>query len=309
MLAQIREVNAQKVEQKKQNVSALQDVIAWITKSKATLQRHASFALHERESDISIINLNIERKKEDLHIVAVRCRRVDELLAPLIQEMQTLDSRKRKAKADLEAAEDLDNQLSSAENSYERAVLHEECEGLFGVGSPRKIIGDRQREVRKLERDYEKAKRRVEDIALKASRRIDTVVIDGNNLCYEGNLFIGLSAIEALLPSLSRVCMVVVVFDAAIRRLLGCDDSAIQKRLGDCAKVHVVASRRMADETVLDLASTSEFTYVLSNDRFGDFNEKSAIKNGQILRHEIVNGSIFIHDLQLRAAYVAEERM
>ena len=57
------------------------------------------------------------------------------------------------------------------------------------------------------------------------------------------------------------------------------------------------------NETVLDLACANELTYVLSNDRFGDFNEKSAVRDGRIIRHEIVNGGVFVHDLQLRAAY------
>ena len=217
--------------------------------------------------------------------------------------MQNLESRKRQARSDLDSAEELDRRLSAAPSSYERAMIHEQCERRFGTGSPRKIIGGRQREVRQLERDYNKASRRVEEVARTAARQIDTVVIDGNNLCYEGNRFIGLAAVEALLPSLSRMCAVVVVFDSAIRRLLNTDDSALQGRLASHAKVHVVASRRMADETVLDLASASEFTYVLSNDRFGDFNEKAAVKGGRVIRHEIVNGNVFVHDLQLRAAY------
>ena len=102
---------------------------------------------------------------------------------------------------------------------------------------------------------------------------------------------------------LSRIYSVIVVFDSAIRRLLNCDDSGIRKRLGNHAKVHIVASRRLADETILDLACANELTYVLSNDRFGDFNEKSAVKDGRIIRHEIVDGNVFVHDLQLRAAY------
>ena len=187
-------------------------------------------------------------------------------------------------------------------------MIHEECERTFGEGSPRRIIGERQKEVRRLERDFDKARRRVEDIARKASRKIDTIVIDGNNLCYEGNTFIGLSAIEALLPSLVRVCSVVVVFDSAIRRMLNTTDSGIQKRLGRRARVHIVASRRLADETVLDLASGSEGVYVLSNDRFGDFNEKHVVRDGRIIRHEIVNGNIFVHDLQLRATYSPERQ-
>ena len=53
------------------------------------------------------------------------------------------------------------------------------------------------------------------------------------------------------------------MFDSAIRRLLGTDDYGLQKRLGCHAKVHIIASRRMADETVLDLANASELTAFL----------------------------------------------
>jgi hypothetical protein len=266
---------------------------------KSTREPHST----RRQSDLSRIKQSIAAKKDELAIVADRKRRVDEVLAPHLQEMQKLDSRKHHAQSDLDAAEGFDRQLSSAGNSYERAMIHEQCERKFGEGSPRKIIGERQREIRQLERDYNKKQRRVEEIARNAARKIDTIVIDGNNLCYEGNTFIGLAAIETLLPLLSRICGVVIVFDAAIRRLLNTDDLGIRKRLGNHAEVHVVASKRMADETVLDLACASEFTYVLSNDRFGDFNEKSAVRDGRIIRHEIVHGSVFVHDLEVRAAY------
>jgi len=106
-----------------------------------------------------------------------------------------------------------------------------------------------------------------------------------------------------MVPLISRSHSVIVVFDSAIRRLLKANDSEIQKRLGNHAKVHIVASRQLADETVLDLACMDELTYVLSNDRFGDFNEKSVVKNDRLIRHEIVNQNIFVHDLQLSAFF------
>jgi hypothetical protein len=301
--AQLHEIRDQKAAFRQSRVKELEDTRACMARVASDLQRHRTFDFTRRQCDLSQIKQRIASKKDELAIAADRKRRVDEVLAPLIQEMQTLESRKRRAESDLEAAQDFDRRLSSAANSYERAMVHEHCESRFSEGSPRKIIGERQKEIRRLDRDYDKAKRRVEDIAGKAARKIDTIVIDGNNLCYEGSTFIGLAAIEKLLPLLSRICSVVVVFDSAIRRLLNTDDSGLQKRLGGHAKVHVVASRRMADETVLDLGSASELTYVLSNDRFGDFNEKSAVKDGRIIQHEIVNRNIFVHDLQLRAAY------
>ena len=304
--AELRAVVDQKLSQKQSTVVELEATRARIAKVASELERYRTFDRSRQERELSKIKQSIACKKDELAIVAERKRRVDEVLAPLLQEMQSLKSRMRGAQSELEAAEELDRRLSSADNTYERAMIHEQCEQWFGEGSPRKIIRERQRELRQLERDYDKAKLRVEDIARKAARKIDTIVIDGNNLCYEGSTFIGLSAIEALVPLLARICSVIVVFDSAIRRMLNTDDSGIQKRLGSHAKVHIVASRRLADETILDLASASEDVYVLSNDRFGDFNEKPVVRDGRIIRHETVNGNIFVHDLQLRAAYLAE---
>ncbi len=267
------------------------------------LERYRTFDAPFRQTELARLKRAVEDKSKELVLAEARKWRVDETLAPILTEMQHLLEKKCSAQSDLENAETLDRDLSAAGNSYERALIHEECEQRFGTGSPRKIIGERQREIRQLERDHEKARRRAEAVAHTASRRIDTVIIDGNNLCYEDNRFIGLVAIEALLPLLCRMCEVVVIFDSAIRRLLNTDDSSLQRRFVDYAKVHVVASRRQADETVLDLAATSEFSYVLSNDRFSDFNDKAVVRRGRIIRHEIVNGNIFVHDLQLRETY------
>jgi hypothetical protein len=59
----------------------------------------------------------------------------------------------------------------------------------------------------------------------------------------------------------------------------------------------------MADETILDLAGMNDRAYVISNDRFGDFNEKLVVRHGRLIRHEIVGGNVFIHDLQLRVKF------
>lgn len=170
------------------------------------------------------------------------------------------------------------------------------------------LITARQTQIGQLTRDYDKLRRRVEGTARVEAQKIDRIIIDGNNLCYSGSTFIGLVAIESLLPELSRRFLVVVVFDAKIRQLLDSNDSAITERLGRHATVHIVATRRHADETVLDLASANEFTFVLSNDRFSEFFEKPAVKGRRIIRHEIVDRQVLVHDLQLRAAFELDAR-
>jgi len=299
-----REIDNQTFSQKQSHANALREIVTRNTKIGIDLKRHSAIDYPRRKNDNEHLKESVARAKNDLTGIAERKKRVDDELAPLLQEMQNMASKKSGAAADLDAAQDLDQRLTAADTAYDRAMIHGECERRFGVGSPRRIVAERQRIVRQLERDYEKAKRRVDDIAAKASRRIDTIVVDGNNLCYEGDgTFIGLAAIERLLPCLSRQYTVIVVFDSAIRRMLKTDDSGLQHRLGSNAKVHVVASRQMADETILDLACDSDSSFVLSNDRYGDFNDKSVVRDGRVIRHEIVNGNVFVHDLQVRLTY------
>lgn len=302
--AHLREISIQKTWQRQSHADTLRDTIARTGKITNDLLLYNKFDLLKCKSDQEQIQSNVSQTQEELSGLAKRKQRLEEALAPLLKEMRDIDSKKRDATTDLKKAQDLDAQLTSAGNAYDRAKIHEQCELRFGTGSPRSIIHERQRMVRQCERDYDKARRRAEDIEKKASRRIDTIVIDGNNLCYEGDsTFIGIAAIEKLLPYLCKNYAVVVVFDSSIRRLLKTNDSGLQGRLAANVKVHVVASRGMADETILDLASNSPFIYVISNDRYGDFNDKSVVKEDRIIRHEIVDGKAFLHDLQVRVAF------
>ena len=63
---------------------------------------------------------------------------------------------------------------------------------------------------------------------------------------------------------------------------------------------------RKADETVLSAAEDDNHSFVLSNDRFADYPEKLAVKEGRILRHEIVSPVIYIHELQIDAKFECE---
>ncbi len=89
----------------------------------------------------------------------------------------------------------------------------------------------------------------------------------------------------------SRSCLHVV----GIRGLLRFSDDDLRTAL-PAAKIHVVQSGRQADETVLD-AATKATAWVVSNDRFGDYRDKRCVKEGRIIRHEILSDRILVHDL------------
>jgi hypothetical protein len=281
----------------------LEDVISWAAEIEPTSRRYRSIDADKLRNDLVDVRRRLAITKRELDSIAAQKERVDTTLAPLVREIQELESKQNAARTRLSRAENLEQELSSADNSYERAMIHDRCDHELGNGKPRIVMAEEQRKIRRIERDLEKARRRAEEIGRKASRIIETLIIDGNNLCYEGRTFIGLSAIAALAPALSKDHLVVIVFDSAIRRMLQANDSQIQGYLGNDAKVHVVASRQLADETVLELGCANKFTYVLSNDRFADFNDKSVVREGRIIQHEIVNGHVFVPDLGLSAKF------
>ncbi|MFM2067429.1 MAG: hypothetical protein RLZZ584_2338 [Pseudomonadota bacterium] len=167
---------------------------------------------------------------------------------------------------------------------------------------------ERQRGIEATRRNQAKVQARLARIAQLASRPIDTLVLDGNNLCYEGQQFIGLEAALALSYALAddrRYNKVVVVFDASIRRLLGMGDAQIAHGFPTRATVHVVASRQGADQTVLEMATAPD-AWVISNDRFRDYTDKPAVRDDRLIRHEIVAGQVMVHDLDLRVGFAPQ---
>ncbi|KNX36981.1 hypothetical protein [Luteipulveratus halotolerans] len=232
-------------------------------------------------------------------------RRRDEVDAALESPLRILGTYRADAarfKDDIAAAERLDSDLGAATNSYERALLHEQCEGRFGTRSPRKVVANRRRRLAAVERDIAKTESRLEQLASRASRDVKTVILDGSNLCYEESAFIGLTALQPLVARLATTRDVTVVFDASIRRILRFGDRALRAQLPG-ATVHVVATRRTADETILD-AAADPYTYVISNDRYAEFADKPAVRDDRIIRHEIINGTILVHDLGIRESFI-----
>ncbi|WP_421121694.1 hypothetical protein ACE2AJ_09835 [Aquihabitans daechungensis] len=211
----------------------------------------------------------------------------------------------------MDDAERIDRQLSDETNSYERAMLYNHCKREFGHGSPRKAIRALERQIelraqaidyhqRKLDhlsRNMAKTRQRIEGLVEVALREIVALVIDGNNCSYEAGEFIGLAALHPLTEHLAQRFEVTVVFDSDIRSLLKVRDNDLRTALPDVS-VHVVAPRRKADQTILDLADAST-TWVVCNDQYGEFRDKVAVKERRLITHEILGGRILVHDLDV----------
>ena len=274
-----------------------------INKHNDDINRHKSFDIDAYRERIAKLEVELRTAEHKIYWTRERKQEVDKILAPVINQLDQNAREIQNAEEAKRQAQEIDCELSNAANSYERAMLHQCCEDEFGIPSPKKVISQKENDIRRLNRDRQKLERRATLIAKKASREIQLIVVDGNNLCYEGDIFIGLRALRALIPVLTKSYNVTVVFDASIRHLLKRGDTDIRADIGSKVKVHIVSTSSKADETVLDLANDNELTYIISNDRFGEFKDKPAVNGGRIIRHEIVEGRIMIHDLGIDQQY------
>jgi archaellum component FlaC len=275
----------------------LQDLRQQIYDNAEDIEKYYSFDFDEQSKKrISLAN-QVARQKRVVEQLANLKQGVDAALAPIVKQIREAEHKKSLAASAKSQAQRLDAELSNADNSYERAMAHKSCEEKFGTGSPKKVISQKDSEIRRLDRDLEKLQKRAKTVADKAARNIKKLIFDGNNLCYQSGVFIGLSALKPVMSTLSNDYDVVLVFDASIRKLLKCSDSDIRDELGSNIQVHVVATSVKADETVLDLCGADKTTFIVSNDRFAEYGEKQAILDQRVIRHEIVSGQVLIHDL------------
>lgn len=255
------------------------------------------------QSAIVGLKANVARLDPQLASLRQRSTDLDEIMREPLESL-----RKEKAERDMlmkriSRAEVFNSSLNNSINATEKAKIHEQCERVLGDRSPRNTLKHDRGVLRGVDDRIRKLQDRVDSLIRFATWDIRHIIIDGNNLCYEGKRFLKLAALEALVPILARKYKVTLIFDASIRRKLEMNSKDIEARFPQAERVHIVASKSSADETVLAAAGDDAHTFVLSNDRFVDYPEKMAVKEGRVLRHEIVNQAVYIHELRVAARF------
>ncbi len=273
-----------------------------IAQLQADVERYRNFDRLEAEATATALANQIQRiTDEQTEIVPLMEQLHNQLVEPLA-ELKRLQVEKSCLQAELRKAESFERELSNADNSYERKNIHDSCQDCFGESRPSRVIRRLRSEIESKDRNLDKLDKRMRSIGKRGTRTIKSLVIDGNNICYEQDKFIGLSALKAISRRLSEKYSVIVVFDASIRSNLRMDDRAIAGSFGDAVKVHVVATKTKADETILDVAADPG-TYVISNDRFRDYPDKIVVKEQRLFRFEILNGRALVHDVNINEAF------
>jgi hypothetical protein len=259
-------------------------------------------AFDEREAQAAIerLNIQIDALRPQLEDLNARAEKVANLQREPLAALEDLQSKWADTQAGLAVAGNFERALGLAATSGDRARIHEECRQHFEDGSPSAVLRQLSRQLADIDRQILKLEKRLRALATRGALDVAKVVIDGNNLCYRQQTFIGLAAVQSVVAALQNRHEIVVVFDASVRSHLKMDNRRIAASFPEDVVVHVVAHKQTADETVLDVAADAD-SIVISNDKFVEFPEKPAVRDRRVLRHEIVSGRVYVHELGVNA--------
>ena len=280
----------------------LHDIDQAIAKDSADIDRYRSFNSIQAIREVDALSQEIRSLEAEIKRTLEKAEAADQL-QQISGEIGECRARIAGASGIIENARSFEQRLGDAQNARQRKMIHIECKDALGEESPRRLIGKLEGLIRRWERDLKKTEERYLLISKRSARDIRKIVVDGNNMCYEGRTWVGIEPLLAITKELCHRFKIIVVFDAVIRRRLGADDKKIRDQFNDRTTIHIVASRRTADETILDIASNDGLCYVLSNDRYAEYKEKEVVKRDRLIRHEIVNGRVMIHDLNFNVRY------
>ncbi|WP_171019823.1 hypothetical protein [Hydrogenophaga sp. 2FB] len=247
----------------------------------------------------------IERIEPQLEVLQARSDDLDVKIRDHLESKRTDEAEKDRINQRICRAKYFAAQLSSR-NSFERRQIHEQCAKELGHGSPERVMQKCEDELEFVERKLAKLNEKIDEIVRFSDFDIRHIIIDGNNLCYANRTeFIGLGALEALVPMLAAKYKVTLFFDASIQRNTGLSQQRIEERFPPAVEVHVVPSKSQADDTILELAEHDPHAFVLSNDVYRDFPDRMAGKKKRRVTHSTLHGFSHVHAMQISAKFDA----
>lgn len=260
-------------------------------------------SLHSLTSDLTSAEQIRSKANSAVDVLTEKYREVSVALEPMTGQINQCYADIDGAKKKLDQAAKFEMELSSADSPRERKMIHTRCERQLGDGSPSKVRAHQNAVIEGLQRSLEKLHNRAQRVGYVASLNIKHVVIDGNNLMNEGELFIGLAAIDSLVSALSEFYRIDIFFDPGATRVLQMSRAALLQHFPKTVGVHITAGE--ADETLLN-TSKSEESVVLSRDGYAEFPDKPVVSENRVFKPQLVGGKLFINELDLEISYYSD---
>ncbi|MDT1065162.1 hypothetical protein [Providencia stuartii] len=264
-------------------------------------QYHKTSVASENENKLNL-EKEIDRLDKKIIINNEKLELIEKIIVEPKNKLIEMFNKKKRLENDIVQANEFKMRLGNAHSPYARKLIHDECNNYFDCSSPNVIIKNKKRECESISGNMKKLESRIRGLINTSMFEISTVIIDGNNLCYEQSNFIGLLALKPLVKKLSEKYKVELIFDSGIQGLLNKSNKEIADLFFGVAKVYIVNSSRTADETILDQADGDD-RFIISNDKFHDFPEKSAYKERRIINHEIIGNKVRIRNLQIEVIF------
>ena len=271
----------------------------------ANSQRYQGFDSLQANATITQLEHDVQRLQGVADEVRKASAHWEAVAGEVYRNWKTTHDQLRATEQDIIDAECFINQLDNAQSSFDKKMVHDDCEDRFGAGqrSPDRVLKDRQFHQRKLKREEEKRMRRLRDTIRLLENEIRALVIDGNNLCYLNEAggkrrFIGLAVLKALVPHLAATYGVTLVFDPGIRCQLDMSDNALQAMFPQ-VRVLVMPPTLTADHPVLAAAEFDVETSVISNDHYSDYPDMAAVREERVLHAVVHRDSVQIPQLQI----------
>jgi hypothetical protein len=274
-----------------------------LAKSKSELDRYNRFDEQKHNENIASLTHQISLLKIDIQNTEKLKSLVNLKLEPILTIIQNYQTDIVSAKEIIDLAKVFVKKLKLAPNSFERKLIHDECNKELNNPSPDFVIKDKERLITQRINDLKKSNDRALNVREIYSRDIKKIIIDGNNLCYLSDKFLGLNALIALSDELLLKYQITIVFDPGIMSLLSLTELEIKESFNPNINIHIVAHGETADETILNIASVNNTSFILSNDRFAEYVDKEAVKQKRLIKHNIIDGLIMVHDLHINLRY------
>lgn len=271
------------------------------------LTRYREFNLLEATATVAGMTSELQQLSIRMESTRIASNKWEAMAGVAVREWQHSSRQLEMLENDIAKAEGFERALARSSSSSERWAIHQACKESFEDESPRNILRKLKAKRGHYEIDLDKKKVRVEDNLRLLDNAIETVILDGNNLCYRPaengkSTFIGLGAVTALVPHLSELYKVVVMFDPGICSKLSTSESELQAQFPQ-ARVSVMGNGARADEGLLAAAAFDAGAFIVSNDRFADYPEQAAVKERRVLSHLIHAQSVQIQQLQVNIPY------
>jgi hypothetical protein len=273
------------------------------------MDRYRAFDLLQAEDMIRFLQQEQEALERQFTYLSRRAQDAETLLRPTWEHLQQCMEREKTLLADIAVAQRMDDEMTRAKHDgYRRKLIHQRCEAQFQDANPYRVRANLERELHGVRSTIEKTRKRLEIDTVRLTRDVRMLVIDGSNLLNKhdhghdnGNQFIGLAALDALMPALAdKVEKLILFFDHGAPKKLGMSEQALRERFARWAKeVIVTPVNSPADDTILAAANKNRHAYVISRDRYGDYLALYPWIKERVFAPVIANGTVHVHDLFL----------